>query len=162
MTHGRGACTREVDLSGIERHGVGWMAYFVKAFAQGLESDRIGVAFELPTRRAVAVVPDARDASLHDLAVRVAELAARAAAGTLGGLDVGGPAATVTEPGAGSAALERLAPFVAGEPILAPSAVSDERCRLTLSYDRAQDDQAGATRLLERVVERLASFTRDP
>ena len=43
-TIAQGSCARLIDLSGIERRGASWTAFFVKAFAQALEADRIGVA----------------------------------------------------------------------------------------------------------------------
>src|SRR6202011_1588202 len=99
-TIAQGSCARLVDVSGIERHGASWTALFVKAFAQALEADRIGVAVEIPGGLIVPVVPDARDASLHDITVRIGELAERARANALKPTDVGGAAASVTNVGA--------------------------------------------------------------
>ncbi|MBV8368627.1 MAG: 2-oxo acid dehydrogenase subunit E2 [Candidatus Eremiobacteraeota bacterium] len=154
----QGSCARLVDLSSIERHGVSWTAYFVKAFAQALEADRIGVAVEVPGGLVVPVVPDARDAALHDISVRIADFAERARRSALKPADVGGAAATVTNVGAAGTLL--AFPLIApGEPaILAPGAIDDGRCWLALCYDRARYDEYGADRLLADVAARLAAF----
>ena len=154
-TIAQGSCARHVDLAAIERHGVTWTAYFVKAFAQALEADRIGVAVEVPGGLVVPVIPDARDASLHDIGVRIADLAERARRNALTALDVGGAAATVTNVGATGTLL--AFPLVApGEPaILAPGAIVDGRCWLALCYDRAHYDEYAADQLLTRIVELL-------
>jgi 2-oxoglutarate dehydrogenase E2 component (dihydrolipoamide succinyltransferase) len=155
-TIAQGSCARQVDLSAIERHGVTWTAFFVKAFAQALEADRIGIAVEVPGGLVVPVIPDARDASTHDIGVRIADLAERARRNALTAVDVGGAAATVTNVGATGTLL--AFPLVApGEPaILAPGAIVDGRCWLALCYDRAHYDEYAADQLLAQVVERLA------
>ncbi|HZW54421.1 MAG TPA: 2-oxo acid dehydrogenase subunit E2 [Candidatus Elarobacter sp.] len=155
-TIAQGSCARLVDLSRIERRGASWTAYFVKAFAQALEADRIGVAVEIPGGLVVPVVPDARDASPHDISVRIGELAERARTNGLKPTDVGAAAATVTNVGATGALL--AFPLIApGEPaILAPGAIVEGRCWLALCYDRAHYDEYAADRLLAAVVERLA------
>jgi 2-oxoglutarate dehydrogenase E2 component (dihydrolipoamide succinyltransferase) len=157
-TIAQGSCARQVDLSGIERAGVAWTAYFVKAFAQALEADRIGVAVEVPGGLVVPVVPDARDASLHDIGVRIRDFAERAQAGALTATDVGGAVATVTNVGAGGTLL--AFPLVApGEPaILAPGAVVDGRCWLAMCYDRARYDEYAADRLLASIVDRVLAL----
>ncbi len=157
-TIAQGSCARLVELSGFERHGRSWTAYFVKALAQALEADRIGIAVEIPDGLVVPVVPDARDASLHDVAVRIGELAERARTGTLKPVDVGNAAATVTNVGATGTLL--AFPLIApGEPaILAPGAIVDGRCWLSVCYDRARLDEYAADRLLARVVERLTAL----
>lgn len=154
-TIAQGSCARYVDLSRIERRGASWTAFFVKAFAQALEADRIGVAVEVPGGLVVPVVPDARDASPHDISVRVAELAERARMNALKPSDVGGAAATVTNVGATGTLL--AFPLIApGEPaILAPGAISEGRCWLALCYDRARYDEYAADRLLAAVAGRL-------
>ena len=154
-TIAQGSCARQVDLSAVERHGVTWTAFFVKAFAQALEADRIGIAVEVPGGLVVPVIPDARDASVHDLGVRIADLADRARRNALTAVDVGGAAATVTNVGATGTLL--AFPLVApGEPvILAPGAIVDGRCWLALCYDRAHYDEYAADQLLAHVVERL-------
>jgi pyruvate/2-oxoglutarate dehydrogenase complex dihydrolipoamide acyltransferase (E2) component len=157
-TIAQGSCARLVDVSRIERRGASWTAYFVKAFAQALEADRIGVAVEVPGGLVVPVVPDARDASLHDISVRIADLAERARTGALTANDVGGAAATVTNVGATGTLL--AFPLVApGEPaILAPGAIADGRCWLSLCYDRAHYAEYAADRLLAHVAGRLAAL----
>ena len=154
-TIAQGSCARLVDVSGFERRGASWTSYFVKAFAQALEADRIGVAVEVPGGLVVPVVPDARDASLHDISVRIGDLAERARTNALTANDVGGAAATVTNVGVTGTLL--AFPLVApGEPaILAPGAIVDGRCWLALCYDRARYDEYAADRLLASVVERL-------
>ena|GEM_PF-1405187 len=155
-TIAQGSCARQVDLSAIERHGVTWTAFFVKAFAQALEADRIGIAVEVPGGLVVPVIPDSRDASIHDIGVRIADLADRARRNALTAVDVGSAAATVTNVGATGTLL--AFPLVApGEPvILAPGAIVDGRCWLALCYDRAHYDEYAADQLLATVVEQLA------
>ena len=152
------SCARLVDLSSIKRHGVSWTAYFVKAFAQALEADRIGVAVEVPGGLVVPVVPDARDAALHDISVRIADFAERARRDALTPRDVGGAAATVTNVGMTGTLL--AFPLIApGEPaILAPGAIIAGRCWLALCYDRARSDEHAADRLLAAVMERLSAL----
>ncbi|MDB5094840.1 MAG: dlaT [Candidatus Eremiobacteraeota bacterium] len=156
-TIAQGSCAKRVDLSSIQRRGASWTAIFVKAFAEALEADRIGVAVEIPGGLIVPVVPDARDASLHDITVRIADLAERARTNALTALDVGGAAATVTNVGATGTLL--AFPLVApGEPaILAPGAIVDGACWLALCYDRARYDEYAADRLLATVCERLTA-----
>lgn len=156
-TIAQGSCAKQVDLSGIERHGVSWTAYFVKALAEAMETDRIGVAVEIPGGLVVPVVPDARDASLHDIGVRIADYAERARASALTANDVGNAHATVTNVGATGTLL--AFPLVApGEAaILAPGAIVDGRCWLALCYDRARYDEYTADRLLVAVAERLTA-----
>jgi 2-oxoglutarate dehydrogenase E2 component (dihydrolipoamide succinyltransferase) len=155
-TIAQGSCARSIDVSGFDRRGASWTAFFVKAFAQALEADRIGVAVEIPGGLVVPVVPDARDASPHDISVRIAELAERARTNALKPADVGGAAATVTNVGATGTLL--AFPLIApGEPaILAPGAIAEGRCWLALCYDRARYDEYAADRLLAAVVDRLA------
>jgi pyruvate/2-oxoglutarate dehydrogenase complex dihydrolipoamide acyltransferase (E2) component len=157
-TIAQGSCARLVDVSGVERRGASWTAYFVKAFAQALEADRIGVAVEVPGGLVVPVIPDARDASLHDISVRIGELAERARTNALTANDVGGAAATVTNVGVTGTLL--AFPLVApGEPaILAPGAIADGRCWLALCYDRAHYDEYTADRLLASVTARLCAL----
>jgi pyruvate/2-oxoglutarate dehydrogenase complex dihydrolipoamide acyltransferase (E2) component len=157
-TIAQGSCARLVDVSAIERRGASWTAYFVKAFAQALEADRIGVAVEVPGGLVVPVVPDARDASLHDISVRIADLAERARTNALTANDVGGAVATVTNVGVTGTLL--AFPLVApGEPaILAPGAIANGRCWLALCYDGAHYDEYAADRLLAGVAERLGAL----
>jgi 2-oxoglutarate dehydrogenase E2 component (dihydrolipoamide succinyltransferase) len=155
-TIAQGSCAKQVDLSKIERHGVSWTAYFVKALAEAMETDRIGVAVEIPGGLIVPVVPDARDASLHDIGVRIADYAERARANKLTATDVGNAHATVTNVGATGTllAFPLIAPGEAA--ILAPGAIVDGRCWLALCYDRARYDEYAADRLLVTIAERLA------
>lgn len=154
-TIAQGSCARQVDLRGIERHGVTWTAFFVRALARALAADRIGIAVEIPDGLVVPVIPDARDASLHDIGVRIADLGERARAGTLTALDVGGAAASVTNVG-GTGTLIAFPLVAPGEPlILAPGAIVEGRCWLGLCYDRAKLDEYEADRLLGRVVAEL-------
>jgi pyruvate/2-oxoglutarate dehydrogenase complex dihydrolipoamide acyltransferase (E2) component len=157
-TIAQGSCARLIDVSGVERRGASWTAYFVKAFAQALEADRIGVAVEVPGGLVVPVIPDARDASLHDISVRITDLAERARSNALTANDVGGAAATVTNVGATGTLL--AFPLVApGEPaILAPGAIADGRCWLALCYDRAHYDEYAADRLLATVAARFSAL----
>ena len=159
-TIAQGSCAKQVDLSGIERHGVSWTAYFVKALAEAMETDRIGVAVEIPGGLVVPVIPDARDASPHDVGVRIADLAERARANALNARDVGGASATVTNVG-GTGTLLAFPLIAPGEhAILAPGAIVDGRCWLALCYDRARYDEYEADRLLAAVAERLAVHGR--
>jgi 2-oxoglutarate dehydrogenase E2 component (dihydrolipoamide succinyltransferase) len=154
-TIAQGSCAKRVDLAQIDRRGASWTAYFVKAFAVALEADRIGVAVEIPGGLVVPVVPDARDASLHDITVRIADLAERARTNALTAVDVGGASATVTNVGATGTLL--AFPLVApGEhAILAPGAIVEGACWLALCYDRARYDEYAADRLLATIAERL-------
>jgi len=160
-TIAQGSCARLVDVSGIERRGASWTAYFVKAFAQALEADRIGVAVEVPGGLVVPVIPDARDASPHDISVRIGDFAERARTNALTAHDVGNAAATVTNVGA-TGTLLAFPLVVPGEPaILAPGAIADGRCWLSLCYDRAHYDEYAADQLLGRVAERLTALRKE-
>jgi pyruvate/2-oxoglutarate dehydrogenase complex dihydrolipoamide acyltransferase (E2) component len=156
-TIAQGSCAKLVDLSGVQRHGVSWTAYFVRALGRALDADRIGVAVEIPDGLVVPVIPDAQTASLHDIGVRIADLGERARAGELTPLDIGGAAATVTNVGATGTLL--AFPLVApGEPvILAPGAIVDGRCWLGLCYDRAKLDEYSADALLARIAAELVA-----
>jgi pyruvate/2-oxoglutarate dehydrogenase complex dihydrolipoamide acyltransferase (E2) component len=70
-------------------------------------------------------------------------------------MDVGGAHATVTNVDATGtpSALPRVVPGEAS--LLAPGAIVDGTCRLTLCYDRARYDEHRAEQLLARVVESL-------
>lgn len=157
-TIAQGSCARRVSLVGIDRRGRSWNAYFVKAFAQALAADRIGIAVAIPGGLVVPVVTNARSASLDDISASIGDLATRARDGTLIAGDVGGAAATVTNVGASGTLL--AFPLIApGEPaILAPGAIVDGTCWLALCYDRAQYDEYEADRLLTQVVERLGTL----
>jgi len=157
-TIAQGSCARRISLAGIDRRGRSWNAFFVKAFAQALEADRIGIAVAIPGGLVVPVVTSARSASLDDISASIGELAMRARDGALTAADVGGAAATVTNVGASGTLL--AFPLIApGEPaILAPGAIVDGACWLALCYDRARYDEYEADRLLLQVVERLGAL----
>jgi pyruvate/2-oxoglutarate dehydrogenase complex dihydrolipoamide acyltransferase (E2) component len=157
-TIAQGSCARRVTLAGIDRRGRSWNAYFVKAFAQALAADRIGIAVAIPGGLVVPVVTNARSASLDDVSASIGDLAMRARDGALTAGDVGGAAATVTNVGASGTLL--AFPLIApGEPaILAPGAIVDGTCWLALCYDRARYDEYEADRLLSQVVERLGAL----
>jgi pyruvate/2-oxoglutarate dehydrogenase complex dihydrolipoamide acyltransferase (E2) component len=157
-TIAQGSCARRVMLAGIERRGRSWNAYFVKAFAQALEADRIGIAVAIAGGLIVPVVNGARSASLDEISEAIAELAMRARDGTLTAADVGGAAATVTNIGASGTLL--AFPLVPpGEAaILAPGAIVDGSAWLALCYDRRRYDEFEADRLLAEVIERLEAL----
>jgi len=157
-TIAQGSCARRISLAGIDRRGRSWNAYFVKAFAQALAADRIGIAVAIPGGLVVPVVTNARAASLDDISASIGDLAMRARDGALTASDVGGAAATVTNVGASGTLL--AFPLIApGEPaILAPGAIVDGTCWLALCYDRARYDEYEADRLLSQVVERLGAL----
>jgi pyruvate/2-oxoglutarate dehydrogenase complex dihydrolipoamide acyltransferase (E2) component len=157
-TIAQGSCARRIMLGGIDRRGRSWNAFFIKALAQALDADRIGIAVAIPGGLVVPVVPDARTASLDAISLRIADLGSRARDGALAASDVGGAAATVTNVGATGTlmAFPLLAP---GEPvILAPGAIVDGTCWLALCYDRAVYDEYAADTLLARVVDALSSL----
>ena len=154
----QGACVREFDLSGIERGGRSWTAYFVKALAAAAEVDRVGVAVEVPEGLLVPVVRDARERSLDEVSAAVGDLATRAREGRLEPAEVTGSQFSVTNVGGGGTLM--AFPLVApGEPgILAPGAIRDGRCFVTLCYDRAAYDDWAADRLLARIEEELGKL----
>ena len=148
----QGACVREVDLSRIDRGGRSWTAYFVKALAGAAEVDSVGVAVEVPDGLLVPVVRDVRSRSLDEVAAAIADVARRAREGHLQPAEVTGSQFTVTNVGGGGTLM--AFPLVPpGEPgILAPGAIRDGRCYVTLCYDRAAYDDWAADRLLERIA----------
>jgi len=153
----QGACVREFDLSGTDRQG-SWTAYFVKALAGAAGKDAIGVAVEVPDGVVVPVVRDARRRTPAEISETIADLAERARENRLQPADVGGGELTVTNVGGGGALM--AFPIVnPGQPgILAPGAVRDGRCFVTLCYDRRAYDDWAADRLLARVGEELATL----
>jgi pyruvate/2-oxoglutarate dehydrogenase complex dihydrolipoamide acyltransferase (E2) component len=158
-TIAQGSCARRVELGRIERRGRSWNAYFVKAFAQALGADAIGIAVAVPGGLVVPVLRNARGATLDELSDAIGDLAVRARDSALSAADVGGAAATVTNVGSGGTLL--AFPLVApGEPaILAPGAIVDGSCWLALCYDRARYDEYEADRLLADVAERLGALS---
>ncbi|HVD00805.1 MAG TPA: 2-oxo acid dehydrogenase subunit E2 [Candidatus Dormibacteraeota bacterium] len=153
----QGACVREFDLSATTREG-GWTAYFVKALAAASGKDAIGVAVEVPGGLVVPVVREARRRSPAEISEAIADLAQRARENRLQPAEVAGGEFTVTNVGGGGALM--AFPLVnPGQPgILAPGAVRDGRCLVTLCYDRRAYDDWAADRLLARVGEELATL----
>jgi 2-oxoglutarate dehydrogenase E2 component (dihydrolipoamide succinyltransferase) len=152
----QGACVREVDVSGIERGGRSWTAYFVKALAAAVPVENVGVAVDIPDGLVVPVVKGAGALDLDQLSAAIADLAARAREGRLRPDEVTGGQFTVTNVGGGGTLM--AFPLVnPGEPgILAQGVIRDGRCFLTLCYDRRAYDDYAADRLLARVAEELA------
>ncbi len=151
----QGACVREVDLSGIQRAGRSWTAFFVKALATAAQIAHIGVAVDIPDGLVAPVVKGADRLSVDDLSHAIDDLAARARDGRLHPEDVLGGGFTVTNVGS-MGTLMAFPLVVPGQPgILAPGAIRDGRCYLTLCYDRRTMDDFAADRLLARVAEEL-------
>lgn len=154
-TIAQGSCTRIVDLSTIDRAQRSWTAFFVKALALGAGIKHVGIAVEIPGGLVVPVVHDADTRSVAEIGVVIADLATRAKAGALTATDVNGGEFTVTNVGA-TGTLVAFPLVNAGEPgILAPGAIVDGRCWLTLCYDRAHYDEFAADALLRRIEESL-------
>jgi 2-oxoglutarate dehydrogenase E2 component (dihydrolipoamide succinyltransferase) len=151
----QGACVREVDVSTLRRDGRSWTACFVKALAAATGIDDVGVAVEVPGGLLVPVVRDAGRLDLDAVSRAVDDLARRARDGKLAPEEVSGGGFTVTN--VGSVGTLMAFPILnPGQPgILAPGAVRDGRCFLTLCYDRRQLDDFAADRLLARVAEEL-------
>ncbi|GAC1536161.1 MAG: hypothetical protein NVS2B17_07340 [Candidatus Velthaea sp.] len=157
-TIAQGACTRIVDLSAIARGKRSWTAYFVKALALGANVRNVGVAVEIPGGLVVGVVHDAAAKSVDEVSAALADLGARARAGSLTAADVSGGEFTVTNVGA-TGTLVAFPLINPGDPgILAPGAIVEGRCWLTLCYDRARFDEYAADALLRRVEESLTAF----
>jgi pyruvate/2-oxoglutarate dehydrogenase complex dihydrolipoamide acyltransferase (E2) component len=153
----QGACVREVRL-GARRAGedLSPTALFVKALAAATGCRNIGVAVDVPDGLVVPVVGDADRLSLPEISARIRDLAARSREGRLRPEEVLGAEFTVTNVGAvGTMMAFPLVP--AGQPgILAPGAIRDGRCFLTLCYDRNAMDDYRADRLLARIAEELS------
>jgi pyruvate/2-oxoglutarate dehydrogenase complex dihydrolipoamide acyltransferase (E2) component len=147
---------RDVDLSGIERGGRSWTAYFVKALAAAVPVENVGIAVDIPEGLVVPVVKGAGALDLDQLSAAISDLAARAREGHLRPDEVTGGQFTVTNVGGGGTLM--AFPLVnPGEPgILAQGVIRDGRCFLTLCYDRRAYDDYAADRLLARVAEQLA------
>lgn len=150
-TIAQGACTRIVDLSGIDRAKRSWTAFFVRALALGASVQHVGIAVEIPGGLVVPVVHDAHAKSVAEISTEIADLGSRAKSGALTASDVTGGQFTVTNVGATGTLL--AFPLInPGEPgILAPGAIIDGRCWLTLCYDRAVYDEYAADALLARI-----------
>jgi pyruvate/2-oxoglutarate dehydrogenase complex dihydrolipoamide acyltransferase (E2) component len=157
-TIAQGSCTRIVDLSGIDRQKRSWTAYFVKALAVAADIRDIGVAVEIPGGLVVPVVHDALGKSVDDISAAVADLGKRARENALTAADVTGGSFTVTNVGA-TGTLVAFPLINPGQPgILAPGAIVDGRCWLTLCYDRAKYDEYAADQLLREIENRLIAL----
>ncbi len=151
----QGACVREFNVSGVARGEGGWTARFVKALALAADVSDLGVAVELPEGLIVPVVRGVIEASLEEVGGSIADLAARARRNQLQPGDVTGAGMTVTNVGS-VGTLMAFPLVVPGQPaILAPGAVRDGRCYVTLCYDRRKLDDYAADHLLARVEEQL-------
>ena len=153
----QGACVREIDLSHLERGGRSWTAYFVRALAVAAEVDAVGVAVEVPDGLVVPVVHDARSRSLDEISGSIADLAARARAGRLQPGEAGGAEMSVTNVGGGGTLMAFPLVNPGERAILAPGAIREGRCYVTLAYDRRAYDDWAADRLLARVEDELTT-----
>jgi pyruvate/2-oxoglutarate dehydrogenase complex dihydrolipoamide acyltransferase (E2) component len=152
----QGSCSVEVDLSGGTRPG-GWTASFVRAAAVAGGYSNVGVAVEVPDGLVVPVVRGAGSRDLAELSYAVRDLVERARENRLAPGDTTGGEFTVTN--VGSLGTQMAFPLVnPGQPgILAPGAVIDGRCWLTLCYDRGSFDPDQAEALLERIAAELTA-----
>jgi 2-oxoglutarate dehydrogenase E2 component (dihydrolipoamide succinyltransferase) len=150
----QGAVSRTVDVSGVRREG-GWTACFVKAVALAGGFASVGVAVEVPDGLVVPVVRGADRKSVAEISEEIAGLAERARANRLRPEEVREGQFTVTN--VGSVGTLLAFPLVnPGQPgILAPGAIADGRCRLTLCYDRRALDETAADDLLGQIAEEL-------
>jgi 2-oxoglutarate dehydrogenase E2 component (dihydrolipoamide succinyltransferase) len=154
-TIAQGSCTRIVDLSAIDRQKRSWTAYFVKALALAANIRDIGIAVEISGGLVVPVIHDALGKSVDDISVAIGDLGKRARENSLTAADVTGGAFTVTNVGA-TGTLVAFPLINPGQPgILAPGAIVDGRCWVTLCYDRAQYDEYAADALLRTIENAL-------
>lgn len=156
----QGACVREVELPpAAAEQKLSPTAFFVRAIAAAAEVRHVGVAVEVPDGLLVPVIHDADRLPVAEISARVRDLAARARDGHLAPEEVAGAEFTVTNVGAiGTLMAFPLVP--AGQPgILAPGAIRDGRCYLTLCYDRSAMNDYTADRLLARIAEELSAQT---
>jgi pyruvate/2-oxoglutarate dehydrogenase complex dihydrolipoamide acyltransferase (E2) component len=152
----QGSCSVQVDLSRRPRQG-SWTASFVRALAISGGYSDVGVAVEVPDGLVVPVVRGADRKSLAELSSAIGDLVEQARESRLAPGDTSGGEFTVTNVGSVGTllAFPLLNP---GQPgILAPGAVVDGRCWLTLCYDRRSFEAERAEALLERVAARLAA-----
>jgi len=157
-TIAQGSCTRIVDLSHIDRQKRSWTAYLVKALALAANVHDVGVAVEVPGGLVVPVVHDAAGRSLDEISQDITDLGKRARENALTPADVAGGEYTVTNVGA-SGTLVAFPLINPGQPgILAPGAIVDGRCWLTLCYDRARYDEYAADALLRNIEDRLIAL----
>ena len=151
----QGSCVREADLTRIDRQGHSWTAFFVKALAEGAGIGNIGVAVDVEGGLVVPVVKGADGLSVADIAARLDDLVSRARANRLKPDDVTEGGFTITNVGM-TGTLMAFPLLNPGQPgILAPGAIRDGHCYLTLCYDRRAMDDYAADRLLARVTEEL-------
>jgi 2-oxoglutarate dehydrogenase E2 component (dihydrolipoamide succinyltransferase) len=152
----QGSCSVEVDLSGGTRRG-GWTASFVRAAAVAGGYSNVGVAVEVSDGLVVPVVRGAASRDLAELSYAVRDLVERARQNRLAPGDTTGGEFTVTN--VGSLGTHMAFPLVnPGQPgILAPGAVIDGRCWLTLCYDRGSFDPDQAEAFLERIAAELTA-----
>lgn len=155
-TIAQGSCTRIVDLSGIDRQKRSWTAYFVKAVAVAANIRDVGVAVEITGGLVVPVIHDALGKSIDEITAAIGDLGKRARENTLTPADVTGGAFTVTNVGA-TGTLVAFPLINPGQPgILAPGAIVNGRCWLTLCYDRRHYDEYAADALLREIENALA------
>ena len=151
----QGSCVREADLSRIDRQSHSWTAFFVKALAEGAGVGNIGVAVDVEGGLVVPVVKGADGLSVADIAARLDDLVSRARDNKLKPEDVTEGGFTITNVGM-TGTLMAFPLLNPGQPgILAPGAIRDGRCYVTLCYDRRAMDDYAADRLLARVTEEL-------
>ena len=151
----QGSCVREADLSRIDRMGQSWTAFFVKALAEGAGVPNIGIAVYVDDGLVVPVVKGADGLTVQEIASRLEDLVSRARSNALKPEDVTEGGFTITNVGM-TGTLMAFPLLNPGQPgILAPGAIRDGHCYLTLCYDRRAMDDYAADRLLARVTEEL-------
>jgi|SRR5579859_6232798 len=153
----QGACVREVELAtNAADRNLSPTAIFIKALAAAADVSQVGMAVEVAGGLLVPVVRNANSLTLGEVSARVRDLASRAREGKLLPEEVTGAEFTVTNVGAvGTLMAFPLVPV--GQPgILAPGAIRDGRCFLTLCYDRSAMNDYQADQLLARVADELS------
>jgi pyruvate/2-oxoglutarate dehydrogenase complex dihydrolipoamide acyltransferase (E2) component len=151
----QGSCVREADVSRIDRQGQSWTAFFVKALATAAGVANIGVAVDVEGGLVVPVVKGADRLSVPEIGARLNDLAERARAAQLKPEDVGDGAMTITNVGM-TGTLMAFPLLNPGQPaILAPGAIRDGHCYVTLCYDRRAMDDYAADRLLAKITAEL-------
>ena len=150
----QGSCTMQVRLAEVAPEG-GWTALFVAALARAGGYSEVGVAVDVPGGLVVPVVRAAERRTPAELSDAVADLVRRARENRLSPGETSGGQVTVTN--VGSLGTLMAFPLVnPGQPaILAPGAVVDGDCWLTLCYDRSALSVDEAEGLLERVAAKL-------
>jgi pyruvate/2-oxoglutarate dehydrogenase complex dihydrolipoamide acyltransferase (E2) component len=151
----QGSCVREADVSRIDRKGRSWTAFFVKALAEGAGVPNIGVAVDVEGGLVVPVVKGADQLSVEEIASRLDDVVSRARSNGLKPEDMTEGGFTITNVGM-TGTLMAFPLLNPGQPgILAPGAIRDGHCYVTLCYDRRAMDDYAADRLLARVTEEL-------